>query len=160
MPDAPQVRIVESYRDYTPPLNVPFLIRQLLDTVPEKYLRGLDCVVLTNETSFNKRDRRPTGSRRKRRGKVVFRRYHGRARSSGSYVELRVDRIVAGVKGWKLYVPFLSALVFSHVLFHEIGHHIHRLIRPEYKEKEGVANKWAGKLMANFIRERYCMQCF
>jgi hypothetical protein len=41
------------------------------------------------------------------------------------------------------------------VLFHEIGHHIHRTIRPEHTEKEDVADKWAGKLNANFIRKQY-----
>ena len=68
--------------------------------------------------------------------------------------------MIAALKGWKYYVPFLRTLIFGHVLFHELGHHIHRLIRPEYKEKEGVANKWAGKLNANFIRKKYWYAMF
>lgn len=160
LPDRPQIRIVEAYRDYTPPLNVASLIRQLLDSVPERCLRGLDCVVLTNEAGLSKRERLPRGSRRKRKGKVVFGRYRSRSRSGGSYIELRVDNIVAALKGWKLHIPFLRNFVFGHILFHEIGHHIHRLIRPEYKEKEGVANKWAGRLNVNFMRKKYWYATF
>jgi hypothetical protein len=105
-------------------------------------------------------------SRRDRVGKVwsrksrvdksyILGRYHPRSRSSLPYIELRVDKIIAGLKGKFLWFPFLRELVFGHVLFHEVGHHIHYTIRPEYKEKEDVADKWAGKLTANFIRKKY-----
>ncbi len=161
MPEASQVRIVEAYQEYTPPLNAALLIRRLLDTVPAKCLRGLDCVVLTNEAGLSKRDRLPrVRSRRQRQGKVVLGRYRPGARGATSHIELRVDKIVAGLKGWKLGIPLLREIAFGHVLFHEVGHHIHRLIRPEYKEKEGVANKWAGRLNANFIRKKYCYAMF
>jgi len=36
LPDTPQIRIVEVYKEYTPPLNVPLLIRCLLDAAPAK----------------------------------------------------------------------------------------------------------------------------
>jgi len=54
-----------------------------------------------------------------------------------------------------LWIPFLRNIAFGHVLFHEIGHHIHETIRPQHDEKEDVADTWAGKLNANFIRKRY-----
>ena len=71
-----------------------------------------------------------------------------------------MDNIVAALKGWKLRIPFMRTAVFGHVLFHEIGHPIHRLIRPEYKEKEGVANKWAGRVNPNFMRKKYWYAMF
>lgn len=43
----------------------------------------------------------------------------------------------------------------GNVLFHEVGHHIHNTIRPEHAEREDVADSWAGKLNANFIRKKY-----
>ena len=46
-------------------------------------------------------------------------------------------------------------VLFGQILFHEIGHHIHRTIRPEHKEKEDVADSWAGKLNVNFVRKNY-----
>ena len=54
-----------------------------------------------------------------------------------------------------LWLPFLRELVFGHVLFLELGHHVHYTIRPEHKEREDVADKWAGKLNVNFIRKKY-----
>jgi len=61
--------------------------------------------------------------------------------------------------------PGLGSVFVSHanttrrcvwqVLFHEIGHHIHRTVRPEHNEKEDVADKWAGKLNGNFVRKKY-----
>jgi hypothetical protein len=43
----------------------------------------------------------------------------------------------------------------AQTLYHEIGHHIHYTIRPEYKEKEDVADRWSKKLTAKFLRRKY-----
>jgi hypothetical protein len=105
-------------------------------------------------------------SRRDRIGKVWSRgrkvdkarvcgRYHFGRGGSLPYIELRVDKIIMGLKGMYLRIPITREIVFGHVLFHELGHHIHNTIRPEHKEKEDVADKWAGKLNFNFIRYKY-----
>jgi hypothetical protein len=95
-------------------------------------------------------------SRKRRVDKsYILGRYHPRSRNSLPYIELRVDKIVEGLKGKFLWLPFLRELVFGHVLFHELGHHVHYTIRPEHKEGEDVADKWAGKLNVNFIRKKY-----
>ena len=49
----------------------------------------------------------------------------------------------------------VAALDFSEVLFHELGHHIHRLHRPEYEGRENVADKWSKKLSTRHLRSRY-----
>jgi len=54
-----------------------------------------------------------------------------------------------------LWLPLLRNIGFGFVLFHELGHHIHYTIRPEYAEKEDVADNWAGKLTVNLIRKKY-----
>lgn len=54
-----------------------------------------------------------------------------------------------------LWLPFLRNIGFGPVLFNELGHHIHYTIRPEYTEKEDVADSWAGKLTVNLIRKKY-----
>lgn len=87
--------------------------------------------------------------------KLLRGRYHHRSRNSLPYIELRVDKIVAALKGTPLRIPFLRDVSFGHVLFHELGHHIHDTIRPEYSEQEDVADTWAGKLNANFVRKTY-----
>jgi hypothetical protein len=40
------------------------------------------------------------------------------------------------------------------VLFHEIGHHIHYTLRPEYREREDVADDWGVKLRRNWFKVR------
>jgi hypothetical protein len=66
-----------------------------------------------------------------------------------------VDKIVRGLPAVPRRIAFLRELWFGHVLFHEVGHHIHNTIRPEHTEREDVADKWASKLNVNFIRKKY-----
>ncbi len=128
-----------------------------MHTVPDKYLKGLDCVVLMNLGGLSRKDRVGKVWSRKRRfhKSYILARYHPRSRNSQPDIELRVDKIIEGLKGKFLRLPFLREFVFSHVLFHELGHHIHYTIRPEHKEKEDVADQWATKLSVNFIRKKY-----
>jgi hypothetical protein len=156
-PETREVRINEAYRDYTPPINATALVNELLRTVPQKYLTGLDCIVLTNESGLSRKDRvgRVWSRKRKVDKSRVLGRYHGSSRNQSPYIELRVDKIAACLKGAPLHIPFLREVVFGHILFHELGHHIHRTIRPEHTEKEDVADEWAGKFNVNFIRKKY-----
>ena len=39
------------------------------------------------------------------------------------------------------------------VLFHEIGHHIHANFRPEFREREDVADSWQAKLERSYYRK-------
>jgi len=136
MPPESEIRINEAYRHYTPPVNASAIVHKLLRTVPEKYLEGLDCVVLTNGTALSRKDRVGKVWSRKRRvdKSYVLGRYHHGSRNSLPYIELRVDKIVAALEGMALRVPFVRDVAFGHVLFYELGHHIHHTIRPEHSE--------------------------
>jgi hypothetical protein len=125
--------------------------------VPEKYLNGLDCVVLTNVGGLSRRDRvgRVWSRKRKFNKSSMVGRYHQGSRNSLPYIELRVDGIIEATERLALRIPFLRKVAFGHVLFHEIGHHIHYTIRPQHTEKEDVADTWAGKLNLNFMRKKY-----
>jgi hypothetical protein len=149
--------INEAYRGYSPPVDASSIVNRLLRTVPEKYLRGLDCVVLTNAIALSRKQRvGKIWSRRRRVDKSRVRGlYHHASRNSLPYVELRVDKIIASSEKWALRIPIFRDIIFGYVLFHELGHHIHSTIRPEYTEKENVADVWAAKLNLNFMRETY-----
>jgi len=55
-----------------------------------------------------------------------------------------------------LLVPPFKTFVIGEVLYHEIGHHIHRLDEPGYRaNKELVADEWRDKLLPIFLRRRY-----
>jgi hypothetical protein len=158
-PERDEIRINEAYRDYTPPVDASALVHELLSSVPGKYLRGISCIVLTNESALSRRDRK--GTIRSRRRKVDKSRilgcYHGTNHRSNSsaWIELRVEKIIEGLKGAPRWLPIAREVVFGDVLFHEVGHHIHKTIRPEHIEKEDVADTWASKLNANFVRKKY-----
>jgi hypothetical protein len=157
-PETDEIQINEAYRDYTPLVNASALVHELLSSVPSKYLRGISCVVLTNESALPRRDRKgKIWSRRRKVDKSrILGRYHANHRSNSSaWIELRVDKIIEGLKGAPRWLPIAREVVFGDVLFHEVGHHIHKTIRPEYTEKEDVADRWASRLNANFVRKKY-----
>lgn len=152
------IKIQEAYREYQPPFDFTRTVEKLLATVPQKYLSGLGCIVLVNQSSLPRRDR--VGRIRSRRRKVdkfhILGRYHKQWAGSQPYIELRVDRIILSldIAGFPK-IKLLRELGIGYVLFHEIGHHIHATMRPEYLEKEDVADHWAGKLGSIYVRKTY-----
>jgi hypothetical protein len=138
------LRITESYKNWEPPSYVRRLTQELIAAVPEKYLSGLEAIVLTNQASLNHDRRRgKTWSRGK---KVSLSRclglYHRKRRGQGAWVEIFVDQIIDGWSRFVRAVPFLRELFFAETLYHELGHHIHATQAPEHKEREDVADEW------------------
>jgi hypothetical protein len=154
--DSP-IRIVECYKDYRPPFDVAKVVAMLLRTTPEKYLRGLDSVVLMDEASLPRKDRKGKTTSRKRKldKRRILGRYHPQWHWSRPWIEIRVDKTLAGTPRLLLWLPPVRGLCLGDVLYHELGHHVHYFIRPEYREKEDVADDWGRKFMANFLRKRY-----
>jgi hypothetical protein len=151
----PKVEVREFYNGYTPPNYAYRTVRRLVDSVPEKYLGGLECVVLTNQSGHPRRLRLGKVTSRKRRfpQSLVIGRYHHATRDSRAWIELYVDKLAAATGN--AWIPIRGEIVFGHVLFHEIGHHIDATIAPEYREKEDVADDWRGRLMLHFLRNKY-----
>jgi len=150
------ITLREFYKNFVPPRYVRGLVARLLESVPAKYSNGLDCVVLTNLSGAPRRHRLGKVTSRKRRvpQNQALGRYHYARAGSPAWIELYVDRIAAAVSLYP-WMPLGRTACFSKVLFHEIGHHVHATVRPEFREKEDVADNWAKKLMANYIFSRY-----
>ena len=110
-----EIRICEAYQHYTPPVNAAAIVHKLLSTVPSKCLKGLDCVILTNEVALSRKDRvgRVWSRRRKFDKSRVLGRYHPGSRNSLPHIQLRVDKIVAGLKGTSLHIPLFREIVFG-----------------------------------------------
>jgi hypothetical protein len=153
---ARRIEIREFYNDFVPPRYVRKLVGNLVSSVPTKYLRGLDCIVLTNQSGHPRRYRLGKVTSRKRRvpQSRVFGRYYHAHHGKPAWIELFVDNLSTGVS-LHPFVPFLRTAIFGHVLFHEIGHHIDATIRPEFREKEEVADSWSKRLGRIYFRERY-----
>jgi hypothetical protein len=149
--------VVESYGDFQPPMNFRRTVETLLQYVPPKYLVGLKTIVLTNQAGLTskKRKQRTWSRNRKVRLAECLGSYHRASKSSPATIWLYVDNIVESGISWWNRVPVLRYVVVSHVLYHEIGHHIHAVHRPVYEEKEDVADDWSGMLTRRFYSKHY-----
>jgi hypothetical protein len=149
------VKITESYINYVPPVDCCAAVRRLLATVPEKYLVGLDSVVLCNLSGQSRKVRTGTLPRRGRRirREDVAGLYHQEWHGEKAWIQVFVDKVEIPPRSLRWIRP-LQDLMFGGVLYHELGHHIHTL-RPEYREKEDVADNWATRFSINHVRRRY-----
>lgn len=146
-----KVKIVAQYHNYSPPVDVYRSVRLLLKYVPAEHLARLRLIVLTNSEEVGTQIR----------GKIFSDKDRVRpADCAGLYSEgrvlLLVDRILAPYPEALLLVPPFKTFVIAEVLYHEIGHHIHRLQQPGYRtDKETVADEWREKLLHKFLTQRY-----
>jgi hypothetical protein len=150
-----EVPIREFYHDFVPPRYVLRLVRSLLSSGPAKYFPGLDSVVLTNQSGAPRRDRLGKATTRQRRlaQNSVLGRYHGVRSGRPAWIELYVDNLGTAISCHP-FVPMGRTACFAMVLFHEIGHHVHATVRPEFREKEDIADDWAKKLTKNYFLSR------
>ena len=152
---AKDVKIVEEYFEYSPPINVSGSVRQLLAVVPEKYLSGLHKVTLTN-----------SGRLRKVRGKLWSGKYRVRPADcrglySEGHVQLLIDQIFCECPEYFLLFPPVKKFLLAQTLYHEIGHHIHKLESPGYRaNREPFADEWRDKLLPLFMRRYWYLAPF
>ena len=99
------IPIKAAYRNYTPPVNAAKTVSRLLRPMPAKYLRGLDCIVLSNISAQPRRNRLgKTTSRGRRLPKSkVLGLYHQKWGGQRPWVELYVDQILRSWPKWTLW---------------------------------------------------------
>lgn len=154
----PSVEIVEYYEDYEPPIDATKVTRKLIDSIPQKYLLGLGKIIITNRSRLTQRELRKKTKSRKRKVSMTNVRglYHYRTPASPAWVEIFIDRVGTLNLSFFQKIPFLREHAFSEVLYHEIGHHIHTVVRPEQsREREDIADEWQKKLWSYYVRKRY-----
>jgi len=149
--------IVENYRDFEPPTGFRRSLDQLLDTVPEKYLVGLEAIVLTNQAALTRDERREKTWSRNHKIKLAdsLGWYQSASRTSPANIRLNVDNILRSEDPRTRRIPLLRYEALGTVLFHEIGHHIHAAHKPVFDGRENVAEEWSRKLFVRFLGLRY-----
>ena len=149
-------KIVESFQGYAPPFDASKAMRRMLRDTPRKFLHGLHSVVLTNSDALSRkeRDRKTWGRRRVALGDALGY-YSQEWRGEPAHITILLDNLEKRMGRRWLRVGLVRDIELSEVFFHELGHHIHRVHRPEYKEREDVADNWSKKLASRFIRGRY-----
>jgi len=85
--------------------------------------------------------------------------YHQAWKGQHAWVEIFVDNTLNFYEKrpwkWLLLFGYFREGELGGVLFHEIGHHIDTAIRPEFREKEDIADDWSQRLRREwFQRER------
>jgi hypothetical protein len=156
-PLKPEIPIYEHYGEFKPNLNVRMLVENLLDSVDPEYLQGLGSIVLSSQMQLPRRERRKKFLSRGIKHPVsrVLGFYRQSWKGQPACIELYVDKILTQAPGWQAHIPFAGFFLFAHVLFHELGHHLHKTRRPEFKEREDVAEEWRRKLTKIAFQKRY-----
>lgn len=147
-------KIIEHYENWSPPPTVRPDVGVLLRWVDERYVAGIDAVVLTNGEQGSRRRRLSSMSRRVP-GQKAAGMYHYAWRGKPAYIELFVDRIGANDRSWTKRIPLLRRVGLAQVLFHEIGHHVHTTKHREFADKEVKAEEWCARLTTSWIRKQY-----
>lgn len=149
--------VIEAYRGYRPPVDVREAVRTLLVACPSRYLVGLKCVVLTNAAALT--GARKRGRSRARGRKVRHREalglYHAAWKGEAAWIEIFADTVLAQVPRFALRLPVVRHVLLAHTLYHEIGHHIDRVIQPEHRDDEDIAESWELRLTVHMVRGRH-----
>jgi hypothetical protein len=154
----PRPRVVERYWEYTPPFNAATVVERMLESVLPRYLFGLKEVVLTNKTGLSRKRRRSVSKSRGRKVKQAEARglYHAAWKGQQAWIEIFVDNALniyqKGSWRWLLHFGYFRESELGGVLFHEVGHHIDATIRPEFREKEDIADDWSTRLCRAWFR--------
>lgn len=145
-------KIVEQYQDYSPPVRVNEVVLLLMRYVPVEHLEGLRKIVMTNSASLLSSSK----------GKFVaedgkrLRPAECLGLYSNGNIFLVVDHIMRQYPEAFLLVPFFKKLAIGEILYHEVGHHIHKREQPGYRDnRETFADEWRDELLAIFFKARY-----
>ncbi|HTW79140.1 MAG TPA: hypothetical protein VME23_06350 [Terracidiphilus sp.] len=146
---------------YLPPFDVAAKIEKMLDPIPLKYLNGLSEIVLTNTAGLPRKLRRSVTKSRKRkvRAAEALGLYYQKWKGRPAWIKIYVDNTL---RNWEsgiwLKLGFFREMLLGDVLFHEIGHHIHKTVRPEFREREDVADDWKTKLRRHQFAAQHPLQ--
>jgi len=147
-------RTVVALGDYRPPIDPQRAVERLLAGVPQQFLGGLVEVVVRDTSRLSRRETRKV-NKGGRKGLDLWGTYHPPHGGRAATIDLFLDRILGGAPVWLVRLPFYRDILLSKALYHEIGHHIHRRVRPEHAPPEQAAERWRRQLSRTYFRRRY-----
>jgi hypothetical protein len=136
-----------------PKVDLVAAVERMLSHLPPGYFARLGHVALRDTGGLTRRER----LRRKKAdpGMVLAGTYTRPTSRDPAHIDLFVDSIVGNLSPRWLRVPPVRDLLLGRVLYHELGHHLHRVIRPEHRDLEMVADEWQKRLLREYFRRRY-----
>jgi len=150
-------KILETYRGWVPPLNAAETVARLVAGIPERYLAGLEAIILTNADGLGHSRRRQKTWARDHKVRIAACRglYHHAWKGQPACIELFVDNILKRMHPVVLRIPMLREMQFAETLYHEIGHHIHTTQAPECRGREEAAEIWERRLRRSYFWRKY-----
>lgn len=147
------VVVEENYKGYVPPPGLTLRVEKAITYVPPQYLTGLSHVTLTNADALPRAKRR----RKHRGGRSAneVRGYYAQPKNGGPpYIVIFVEHVFpSNAKPNRMqYESHMLNLV--HVLYHEIGHHVHLTKKREYGGKERIADDYAFEFQKRYLCRR------
>jgi hypothetical protein len=148
------VPIREDFDNYTPPRWFRRTVERLLAPLDLGHTNGLAAIVLTNSARSDRRK----GQRRRRRirhhpGRTIGRYFPG-SRGRQPWIELIVDCIIGDLPHLVQLIPLVQNLIVAHVLYHEVGHHLHGTVGSAARGDEPSAEVWRKKLTRLYFPQR------
>lgn len=149
--------IIENYDAFEPPRHYKKMFEELLRSLPSKYLVGLKAIALTNRSALTRDQRRQKTWSRNHMVRLAGARgwYQSSGKTSPASIYLCLDNIAKSEQHGTHRIPILCYVALGTVLFHEIGHHIHKFHKPEFRQRETVAEDWSKRLFLRFLRWHY-----
>ena len=152
MPNAcASVQVVPRYQEFKSRIDYAGTVEFLLRYVPVKYLAGLNCVLLRDSGGLTRSEKLRAGKKRR----AILGHYCRATHGQQAQIHLFVDQIARYWPTPLLWWRRSREYALADVLFHEIGHHIHAHIAPEYRDRELTAEDWRGRLILEYLRRRY-----
>ena len=149
-PSVYRVYVYKNYKNFQPSLDLAPTIEMLLCYVPAENLVGLKYIELTNSDCTRHMRRGKTWSRGKKVRLVDCLGFY-----YGDHITILADNMIRWIPSSAHRWSLMKGFTVAWVLYHEIGHHIHLAQRPEYREKEDVADHYRDKLLRKYMRTRY-----
>jgi hypothetical protein len=147
-----RVDVLEAYHSFRPRIDFRQTVLELLQGICPDYLVGLKRVVLRDSGGFSRAEKK---KRQRRPSQDLLGTYYHATHATPPRIDLFVDAIATRWPGIVLKIPLLRQILIGNVLFHEVGHHIHARIKPEFKDPESAAEAWARRLSREFAHKRH-----
>lgn len=151
MPAQNKPRVVEHYKEWRAPAHYALAVRQVLATLPDSLLKGLEVVILRDASSVTRAEKR------KGLADDVLGAYIRPKRRGPGKIHLVLDRILEPWPWWTHKIPIFRHEIVHRILFHELAHHAQELKHPGEPHDEAKVRRAGIKMQGRSLRARHPM---
>lgn len=145
--------IMDHRTGHRPRTDLVAAVDRLLSHLPPGYFARLGHVALRDAGGLSRQER----LRRKKvaPGMALKGTYSAPTGRDPARIDLFVDSMLGNLSPLWLRVPPVRDFLVGGTLYHELGHHLHQVVRPEHRDREVVADEWGQRLLREYFRQKY-----